>query len=306
MEKIIRIVGASIAGIFIFVFVAGIISSSRPEAPQESIEVHNEQSIATSSLEVALQTQVDQVITLAPIQSKTIVNQNNTSSNQGQQINLFKVVSVVDGDTIKVSIDGVTKTVRLIGIDTPETLDPRKPVQCFGKESSDKAKAILSNKLVRLEADSTQGEIDKYQRLLRYVFLEDGTFFNKSMIAEGYAHEYTYDMPYKYQAEFKVAEKTAREAQLGLWSPEICNGITDSISTSESAPIPIPDLTPTSTSPPALNCNIKGNITSEKIYHLPGCGSYTATKIDEVRGEKWFCTEAEAISAGWRKAKNCP
>jgi micrococcal nuclease len=144
------------------------------------------------------------------------------------QANFVKVVSVVDGDTIKVSIDGVTQTVRLIGIDTPETVDPRKPVQCFGQEASNKAKSILSNQMVRLESDLSQGDLDKYQRLLRYVFLKDGTFFNKLMIAEGYAHEYTYLIPYQYQEEFKSAEKNAREAQLGLWNPSTCNGNTSS------------------------------------------------------------------------------
>lgn len=52
-------------------------------------------------------------------------------------------------------------------------------------------------------------------------------------------------------------------------------------------------------------CNIKGNISGEKIYHLPGCTSYEKTTIDESKGEKWFCSEKEAIDAGWRKAKNC-
>jgi micrococcal nuclease len=139
-----------------------------------------------------------------------------------------KVLSVVDGDTIKVSIDGKTETLRLIGLDTPETVDPRKPVQCFGKEASNKAKELLTGKMVRLESDSTQGEIDKYKRLLRYVFIEDGTFYNKWMIQNGYAHEYTYNIPYKYQVEFKAAEKSAREQQLGLWNPSTCNGITTS------------------------------------------------------------------------------
>ena len=135
-----------------------------------------------------------------------------------------KVVSIVDGDTIKVSINGETKTVRLIGIDTPEVVDPRSPVQCFGKEASDKAKYILTNKIVRLESDPTQGDLDKYQRLLRYVFLEDGTFFNKIMIEQGYANEYTYNLPYKYQSEFKAAAEAARVGQLGLWNPVTCNG----------------------------------------------------------------------------------
>ena len=102
--------------------------------------------------------------------------------------NLFKVTRVVDGDTIKVVINNKEESVRLIGIDAPETVDPRKPVQCFGNEASDRAKLILTNQLVRLESDVTQGNRDKYGRLLRFVFLQDGTNFNKLMVSEGYAH----------------------------------------------------------------------------------------------------------------------
>jgi len=139
---------------------------------------------------------------------------------------LFLVTQVVDGDTIKVDLSGKIETLRLIGIDTPEIVDPRKPVQCFAKEASAKAKEMLKGKKVKLEADSTQGERDKYDRLLRYVFLEDGTFFNKLMITEGYAHEYTYQVnPYKYQIEFKEAEKRAIEAGRGLWGANICDAM---------------------------------------------------------------------------------
>lgn len=137
---------------------------------------------------------------------------------------LLNVVKVVDGDTIDVSIDGKTERIRLIGINTPETVDPRKSVECFGKEASDKAKSILSGKKVYLEADVTQGERDKYNRLLRYVFLEDNTNFNLQMIKDGYAYEYTYEVPYKYQLEFKAAQKYAQENLKGLWSPDTCNG----------------------------------------------------------------------------------
>lgn len=140
---------------------------------------------------------------------------------------LYKVETVVDGDTIKVDMDGKPETLRLIGMDTPETVDPRKPVQCFGKEASNKAKEYLQDKSVHLEADNSQGERDKYNRLLRYVFFEDGTSFNKLMIGEGYAHEYTYQSnPYKYQMEYKEAEKSARENQKGLWDVNTCNGNT--------------------------------------------------------------------------------
>lgn len=134
----------------------------------------------------------------------------------------YKVVKVVDGDTIDVFIDNKTERLRLIGIDTPETVDPRKSVQCFGKEASNKAKEMLLGQFVSLESDDTQGERDKYKRLLRYVFLPDGNNFNLYMISEGYAHEYTYDQPYKYQAEFKQAEVDARENSRGLWNSAAC------------------------------------------------------------------------------------
>lgn len=140
----------------------------------------------------------------------------------------YSVTKVVDGDTIKISMNGKAETLRLIGMDTPETVDPRKPVQCFGKEASNKAKELLSGKKVRIEMDSTQGDRDKYDRLLVYVYRDDGLFYNKIMIEQGYAHEYTYNTPYKYQAEFKVAQKIAQMSQLGLWSSNTCNGDTTS------------------------------------------------------------------------------
>ena len=136
----------------------------------------------------------------------------------------YEVVEVVDGDTLDVETPGKIERLRLIGIDTPETVDPRKEVQCFGKEASNKAKELLSGQFVTLESDESQGERDKYKRLLRYVFLPDGTNFNLYMIAEGYAHEYTYDEPYKYQPEFKQAEIDARNNNKGLWSPDTCSG----------------------------------------------------------------------------------
>jgi len=138
----------------------------------------------------------------------------------------YPVTKVVDGDTIAVNINGKNTTIRLIGLDTPETVDPRKPVQCFGVQASDKAKEILTRKRVRLEMDPSQGQYDKYGRTLAYIYLEDGTFFNKLMISEGYGHEYTYNLPYKYQKEFKQAEQIAREEKKGLWAPNACVPVT--------------------------------------------------------------------------------
>jgi micrococcal nuclease len=134
----------------------------------------------------------------------------------------YSVTHVVDGDTVDVDINGETERIRLIGLDTPETVDPRKPVQCFGKEASDKAKDILTGQKVKIETDPTQGTRDKYGRLLAYVFLPDGTLFNKTMIEKGYGHEYTYHLPYKYQIEFKAAQMGARDRKVGLWADDAC------------------------------------------------------------------------------------
>lgn len=136
----------------------------------------------------------------------------------------YAVTSITDGDTIKVNINGTIETLRIIGLDTPETVDPRKPVQCFGEEATNKAKELLSGKMVTLESDPTQTDRDIYGRLLRYVFLQDGTDFGKYMIASGYAYEYTYKTPYKYQSAYKSAQANAKANNLGLWSPNTCNG----------------------------------------------------------------------------------
>ena len=154
--------------------------------------------------------------------SKIDFSQLFSSSSEEILVDYYIVEKVVDGDTIKVKMDGELKTIRLIGLDTPEVVDPRKTVECFGQEASNKAKEILNGQKVKLEIDNSQGDQDKYGRLLRYVYLEDNTFFNKWMIENGYGHEYTYEIPYAYQSEFQEAENFARENKLGLWSDDAC------------------------------------------------------------------------------------
>lgn len=141
------------------------------------------------------------------------------------QNDFYKVAKVVDGDTIAVDISEKIETVRLIGIDAPEVVGKSKTVECLGKLASNKAKEILTGKSVKLEADQSQGERDKYGRLLRYIFLENGTDFNKMMVKEGFAKEYTYKIPYKYQSPFKKAEKEAKEKKMGLWSLDECESL---------------------------------------------------------------------------------
>lgn len=131
---------------------------------------------------------------------------------------------VIDGDTVDVNLNGQIERIRLIGINTPESVDPRRPVECFGKEAAKRAKELLNGKTVYLESDDSQGTRDQFGRALRYIWLDNGQMFNLLMIAEGYAYEYTYDLPYKYQVEFKAAHRDASRNDIGLWSPRTCNG----------------------------------------------------------------------------------
>jgi micrococcal nuclease len=137
----------------------------------------------------------------------------------------YSVVDVIDGDTVKVSHEGRTLTVRLIGIDTPETTDPQRPTECFGPEASARAHQLLDGNLVQLEFDPSQDSQDQYGRTLAYVYA-GSTMVNQVLLEQGYAHEHTYAQPYRYQAQFRAAEAAARGAGLGLWSISTCNGDT--------------------------------------------------------------------------------
>jgi len=200
---------------------------------------------------------------------------------------LHNVVKVVDGDTLSLDINGKTETLRLIGINTPETVDSRKPVECFGKESSDKAKELLTGKKVLIEKDASQGERDKYDRLLAYIFLEDGTNFNKYMIEQGYAYEYTYNTPYKYQKEFKEAELEAKNNERGLWADGVC-AQEDTLDTKENNPVPTQSISNDYIcSYNAYNCtDFKTHAEAQKVYESCGGSSNDIHKLDgDLDGE---------------------
>ncbi len=126
------------------------------------------------------------------------------------------VRSVVDGDTIIVRLDDTDETIRLIGIDTPETKDPRKGVQCFGYAASTYTRDLLRYRFVRLESDESQGDRDVFGRLLRTVILEDGTSLNERLVSDGYAFAYE-KYPSKSLSYFLRLEERAKEKKLGLW-----------------------------------------------------------------------------------------
>jgi micrococcal nuclease len=127
------------------------------------------------------------------------------------------VKRVVDGDTVVIHVGGRDEHVRLIGIDTPETVDPRKPVQCFGKEASRRTAALLPvGTPVRLERDVEAR--DRYGRLLAYVYrVADGTFVNLALAEEGFALSLTIPPNVAYADRFAAAVADARRAGRGLW-----------------------------------------------------------------------------------------
>jgi micrococcal nuclease len=131
-----------------------------------------------------------------------------------------EVISHVDGDTVRVRIPnppaglGIIETIRLIGVDTPETVHPRRAVEFFGREASDFTKRELLGKQVRLAFDWDTR--DKYGRLLAYIYTEDQRCHNAQLIREGYGHAYA-RFPFRFMEEFRALEREARREKRGLW-----------------------------------------------------------------------------------------
>ncbi len=212
---------------------ANFVSTSTADVAIKSDTTSTQSSAVSTKTGNQVPTQPQKQTSPTPEPTKT------TQQPAASQYTYYSVTKVVDGDTIAINLNGTTETLRLIGINTPETVDPRKPVECFGKEASTEAKTLLTGKRVRIEKDPSQGDRDKYGRLLAYMWREDGLFFNEHMIQQGYAHEYTYNTPYKYQTQFKADQASAKAQNKGLWAPGAC----DSTPTSSSATTATPTAT---------------------------------------------------------------
>ncbi len=223
-----------------------------------------------------------------------------------------QVVQVSDGDTISVILNDQTYRVRYIGIDAPEEGEP-----CY--EEAKRMNAYLVTRLsktVYLERDLN--ETDQHGRLLRYVWVAnpDGYIMvNAELVAMGYAKAVAYPPDVKHQALLTQMEQRARQAGfIECWSmPTLTMTVTPTATKWPTATAKAATSTPTVLAgcpqgciTPSPGCVIKGNISSntgEKIYHMPGQRYYDQTTIDPEKGERWFCTEEEAIANGWRKSK---
>lgn len=140
------------------------------------------------------------------------VSQTAVSSQPG----LYRVTAFNDGDTIQIDMNGRPETVRFIGVDTPETHDPRKAVQCYGQAAADFTKQLIGRNEVRLESDPHNTNRDRYNRLLRYVYLPDGRLVNAELIKQGYGFAYL-SFPFSKQDEFRNYQTQARQNNQGLW-----------------------------------------------------------------------------------------
>ena len=141
---------------------------------------------------------------------------------KGKTVSGLEVLRVVDGDTLHLNLRGRDVTVRMIGIDSPESVKPNSPVDCYGPESSTFAKDVLTGQRVTLEFDASQDRTDRYGRTLAYVWLElpagGRTLFNVEAIGRGFARERQYgSIPYAWKGAFAAAQRRARAAGAGLW-----------------------------------------------------------------------------------------
>ena len=180
------------------------------------------------------------------------------------------MIRVVDGDTVHVAYRG-DSSVRLIGIDTPETVDPRKPVECGGPAASSEAHKLLDGKVVRLVFDSTQGRLDKYGRTLAYIEVPGVGDYGQYMVQHGYAFEYTYDLPYRRRGQYLAAQSYAKAHDLGVWGH--CGGVL--------RPLAQPAPTPTSTPSPARSSSPTGDCTPGYSPCLPIVSDWDCSQLSE-------------------------
>lgn len=195
----------------------------------------------------------------------------------------YNVVRVVDGDTLVISYNGVDEKLRLIGVDTPESVHPDKSKNTeFGNTVSSYSKSQLEGKSVGIEFDVQ--ERDQYGRLLAYIYIGN-KMYNKTLLSKGYASVSTYPPNVKYVDEFTKLQKDARENQVGMWAPGFKNTSTASSGNSSTT----------------SSGKYKGHIKNKK-FHISGC------RYGEMISEQnliIFTSRDLAINEGYAACKVC-
>lgn len=247
---------------FFFFFVLLLTSLTIPEAKRN---IPTKEKIAPQEKTSELLPQEDSSIkpSQAPeVQNLQRVQKQSTESIEQKPIETsvfenYSLIKVVDWDTITIKDNNWKKIkVRMIWLDTPESSSTRYGyIECYWVEASQHLKSLLQGaNQIQLEADQSQTATDKYGRLLWYVRY-NGINLNQKMIEDGYGFEYTYNLPYKYQSEFKYAQKTASEKRLWLWNDSACNGERKALESQKSIPVK------------QIVAPQKQSTSSQKIYH---------------------------------------
>lgn len=135
---------------------------------------------------------------------------------ESNQPGMYSINHFIDGDTIAINMNGQVEKVRFIGVDTPETHKPNTPVQCYGPQAAAFTKRMIGKQSVRLVSDSLSTDRDRYNRLVRYIYLPDGTDLDELLVQQGYGFYYPY-FPFSKAARFAADEQAAQATHKGLW-----------------------------------------------------------------------------------------
>lgn len=227
----------------------------------------------------------------------TLIKEKDLEGFRTDNVPVYLVSQVFDGDTFKVFDNSTSassaQVVRIADIDTPEQ------GECFYQESKDALKKLIEGKEVELRKDIVA--IDEFERLLRYVILpnastvKNNVLVSEYMVAGGYAVPVSNTKNLLYFRTLVIKRDEAIKKGLGMWGGGCDYKVT------ERSQNDVPASNP--------KCTIKGNISagvSTKTYFVDGCLTYNQVKIDPARGEKYFCSEQEAVKEGYKKALNCP
>lgn len=215
LKKIISIVVA------LLIVAGGWLQRSRFADVPSGVRVESSVSSDSSdALDAMPSNENDPEIDASPSDNGQQATDNEQQTTNNKQSSNATVLHVVDGDTFDADLDDVGKVrIRMLGVNTPETVDPRKTVECFGKEASDFSKKTLKiGDRIFLAPDPQADERDKYGRLLRNVFLADGTDYNALLIQEGFAYAYLgFPLDPKRKVQLRALENEAKSAKKGLW-----------------------------------------------------------------------------------------
>lgn len=244
------------------------------------------------------------VIETEDVQSLVSATKENAEKYDVSMFEEYKLDSVVDGDTIRIIYNGNSEKVRFLLIDTPETNHDTLGEQPYGPEAKEFTNQLFAGQdKVYLEFDVSYR--DKYQRLLAYIYTQDGISVQEQLLKNGLARvAYIYDPNTKHVDRFKSIQETAQQSAKGIWSVEdyVTNRGYDKevyyVSKGKSSDKPRMEEDTTITN--QNRCEIKGNINAKgnKIYHMPGQRDY-----DNTIAEEMFCTEEEAVENGFVPAK---